>query len=708
MSKRDKTQEIRKAILKKLKNNGHKTYKPKELARQLGYHSHTTYRTFRATLQELVRQGTIHREKGNRFSLKGAPTENAEGTLSVSRDGYGFVDVEGSENDIFIPRNKIRSAMDGDRVRILVRHPVSSSDRIYGEILEVLERNTQKLTGTTKIRGGTVYILPDEARFKQRIYIHESESAGIRSGKKVVTELGDFDSYRNAFRAKNVILLGDAEDPEVLMQALISHFNLPQSFPDPVINETDRIPDDIPAHEYERRLDLRDKPVFTIDPEDAKDFDDAIHVTPLPDGTFEVGVHIADVSHYVPLNTAIDKEALLRSTSVYLADRVVPMIPERLSNHLCSLRPGEDKLTFSCILILDEKATVHSFKFAETVIHSKQRFTYRQAQDIIEGIDRDHPMAHHVLQAQKIAHAFTKKRFKKGSVEFDMPEVRIRLDENGHPVDIVVKEIKESNRLIEEFMLLANQSAARAIEKPATQIPPFIYRVHDRPDQERLQKLITYVKTFGLQFDLNDELISSEDLNTLLTSIKGTPREAIIKTAALRAMAKACYSHENIGHYGLGFSHYSHFTSPIRRYPDLIAHRLMKEYLFGASRGISGNIKPLCEHCSTRERHAEEAERASIRQKQVLLAKKYIGQHFDGVITSVTKFGLFVELNGLWLEGLVHVKDLLDDYYEYHEDTFTLAGSHTGTSFHAGDQVRVQLAKANPDTREIELVLVDK
>ena len=707
MSKRDKTHEIRRAILKKLKNNGHKTYKPRELARQLGYHSHTTYRTFRATLQELVRQGAIHREKGNRFSLKSTSTEESEGMLRVSRDGYGFVEVEGLEKDVFIPRNRIRSAMDGDRVRILIHRPSSPEDRMYGEIVDVLERSTQKITGTTKVRGGTVYILPDEARFKQRIFIHESESAGLRSGKKVVAELGDFDSFRNAFRATNVVLLGDADDPEVLMQALIRHFNLPLSFPDGVMKESKSIPDEIPASEYERRLDLREKPVFTIDPADAKDFDDAIHITPLEDGTFEVGVHIADVSYYVPLKSVTDKEAFHRSTSVYLADRVIPMIPERLSNQLCSLRPGEDKLTFSCLMVLDGDANIHSFSFAETVIHSKQRFTYEQAQDIIEGTDQAHPMAADVMQAHRIAAAFTKKRFKGGSVEFDMPEVRVVLDEAGHPVQVVRKVIKEANRLIEEFMLLANQSAARAIEQPGNSPPPFIYRVHDRPDQERLERLINYAKTFGLDVPHKEGIITSDDLNTLLNTIKGTPREAIIKTAALRAMAKACYAHENIGHYGLGFSHYSHFTSPIRRYPDLIAHRLLKFYLLDGPPGLSGDIKPLCEHCSTQERHAEEAERASIRQKQVLLATRYIGQHFEGVITSVTKFGLFVELSDLWIEGLVHVKDLLDDYYEFHEETFTLAGSHTGKAFHAGDQIRVQLAKANPDTREIELVLVD-
>ena len=482
MSKKEKKQEIQTNILKKLKNNGHRAYRPKELAKQLGYGSSTKYRTFRSVLQELVHQGVVHRVKGNRFSFKGEVRGELTGVLRVSRDGYGFVEVPGKEEDIFIPRNRIRTALDGDSVRILVHSASSPKDRSYGEIVEVLERNTARLTGTTKIRGGTVYITADDVRFNKNVYIHESDSQGLRSGKKVLVELGEFDSFRNAFRATLLETLGDSDDPEVLMQALIHQFNLPKSFPKAVEEASEAQQDDIPADETQRRLDLREKPIFTIDPDDAKDFDDAIHVIPKGNDRYEIGVHIADVSHYVPKGGVIDREALTRSTSVYLADRVIPMIPERLSNQLCSLRPGEDKLTFSCILEVDLAGNVHDYQFHETIIHSKQRFTYQEAQDILEGQQSQHPLAESVLKAAEIADAFTKKRFQNGSVEFDLPEIRVKLDDSGQPLEIIRKEMKASNRLIEEFMLLANQCAALVIETKSNPSKT-IYISSSRPPQ---------------------------------------------------------------------------------------------------------------------------------------------------------------------------------------------------------------------------------
>ena len=703
MSKKEKKREIRKAILAVLKNNGQRAYRPKELAQKLGYQSNLEYRTFRSALQDLVAKEQIRRVKGNRFIYKSKPVGFAEGVLRVSREGYGFVQVEGREEDVFIRRSKLNAAMDGDRVRIRVSRRPGKQERTSGEVLEILERGRATLVGTTKKRGGTIYVIPDDTRFAQDVYIHESESVNLQVGEKLVVSLGKYDAFRRAFRASIVEVLGLAEAPNVLMEGLIRHFNLPAGFDEALENASESISDDIPQKEIERRLDLRSYPIFTIDPDDAKDFDDAIHIIRKPNQHYEIGVHIADVSYYVTPGSDIDTEARERATSVYLADRVIPMLPERLSNRLCSLRPEEDKLTFSCILEVDSKGEVHSFSFRESVIRSKHRFTYAEAQHLLDSPDAEHPMSADVRLAGEIASIFTRKRFKEGSVEFDVPEVRVRLDELGSPVAIERKEMQASNRLIEEFMLLANQCAAKAL--PATTDPSFVYRVHDRPDAERIQQLAGYVRTFGLQLKLEDDNITSTRLNALLQKAKGSPAEPIIKMAALRAMAKASYSHDNIGHYGLGFSHYTHFTSPIRRYPDLIVHRILKTKLLKTEHYNPADLKGLCEHCSGQERAAEEAERESVKQKQILYAQKHLGEDFDGVVISATRFGLFVEISEIWLEGLVHVRDLQDDYYEYDEKTYALVGQYSAKSFRPGDPVRVTLARANPDTREVDLLL---
>ena len=705
MSKKDKKRAIRKAILAVLRNNGQRAFRPKELAQQLGYHKNDDYRVFRMALQDLVAKQKVRRVKGNRFIHKAKPVSFAEGVLRVTRDGYGFVVIEDREDDVFVRGAKMNGAMDGDRVRIRISTRSGKDRRTSGEVMEILERGRATLVGTTKKRGGTILVVPDDTRFGQKVYIHESESAHLKSGEKIVVTLGKFDAFRKAFRASIVEVLGKSDQPRVLMESLIRHFQLPTSFSKAVEKEATSIPDAIAPEEYERRLDLRDYNIYTIDPDDAKDFDDAIHVIRKPNQRFEIGVHIADVSHYVKSGGAIDTTARERATSIYLADRVIPMLPERLSNQLCSLRPDEDKLAFTCIMEVDKKGNVLDFSFHESVICSKQRFTYAEAQELIKDPGASHPMASEVRMAAEVAAIFRKKRFSNGSVEFDTPEVKLRLDEEGMPVAIERKILQESNKLIEEFMLLANQCAAKAI--PAANDSSFVYRVHDLPDAERIQMLAGYVRTFGFELKLESDNISSNRLNALLQEIKGSPAEPIIKMAALRAMAKASYSPENIGHYGLGFSHYTHFTSPIRRYPDLIVHRILKWQLLSGERYAPADLKGLCEHCSQQERAAEEAERESVKQKQILYAQKHLGADFDGVITNATRFGLFVQIDEIWLEGLVHVRDLQDDYYEYDEKTYTLMGQYSAKKFRPGDSVRVTLARANPDTREIDLLLAD-
>ena len=438
---------------------------------------------------------------------------------------------------------------------------------------------------------------------------------------------------------------------------------------------------------------------------DAKDFDDAIHIKRLDSRDFEVGVHIADVSHYVQTGTELDEEAFARGTSTYLVDRVIPMLPEALSNEVCSLRPDEDKLTYSCLLTVTPRGEVTSYRIEETVIHSIARLTYEDAQAIIDGSSEDAPVKEDVLLAARLARTLTRKRMDEGSIDFEIPEVRVVLDEKGMPVEIVRRPRRESNRLIEEFMLLANQTVAKEVGLRLKK--PFVYRIHAAPDSEKIRNLAQYVAAFGYKLPMTDDTITSAALNGLLRHVKGSAEEPIIETAAIQAMAKAIYSSTNIGHFGLGFRHYTHFTSPIRRYPDLIVHRLLKRYLADGKPAEEDELAAQCKHCSDRERVATEAERESVRLKKVEYAVQHLGDEFDGVVVGVTKFGVFVQMKALLTEGLIHVRDMGNDYWEYDPRNYALVGSNTNQTIRLGDEVRVQIASASVEARRIDLLFVD-
>ncbi|SHK04169.1 ribonuclease R [Rhodothermus profundi] len=699
--------QIRRAILSLLRNNAHRAYRPKELAKLLALRDYEAYQRFWEVLSELEHQHLIARVKGGRYTYERRPYR-VEGILRVHPQGYGFVEIQGQEEeDIYISEAHMGTALDGDRVLVGLAAPARGDRRREGEVLKVLERRRTRTVGTFHPRGAFALVVPDDPRLTRDIYVPREAFNGAHAGDKVVVSIDRFDDPKGSPEGRVLEVLGPASDPRVQVLALALSKDVRTGFPEAVLQEAARIPETIPEREYRRRLDLRDREVFTIDPSDAKDFDDALHLRRLPNGHIEVGVHIADVSYYVRPGSALDEEAYQRGTSVYLVDRVIPMLPEKLSNQVCSLRPGEDKLTYSVLIELTPAARVVRYQIRETIIHSRQRFTYEEAQSIIDGAD--HPLAEPVRLAHELAQRLRAARMQAGAIDFDLPEVKVELDEAGNPVRIYRKARLAAHQLIEEFMLLANRLVAETIGKrPAA--PPFVYRIHDRPDAEKIRQLAHYVRVFGYRLEIEDGSVSSKALNELLQHVKGTPEEPVIEEAALRAMAKARYSTQNIGHYGLAFDFYTHFTSPIRRYPDLMVHRLLKAYLkkgTSASAVDADALEMRCQHCSERERAAEEAERDSIRLKQVQYMQQHVGDCFRGVVSSVTNFGVFVELEDVWVEGLVHVRDMGDDYYEYDERRYTLRGLYTGKRYRPGDVVEVMVVRADPATRQIDLRFVE-
>lgn len=705
MSNTPDSTRIRKDVLSLLKNNGHKTFRPKEISKELGYDDNRSYRAFRGVLTELEEEGVVVRARHGRITLPRKPSK-VQGTLRVNPKGFGFLEVEGTTDDLYIRESNMGNALDGDLVLAGLSAPTRGDRRREAEVLEVIERKRTTLVGTFRKKGHFAFVVPDDNRVPQDVYVPEKAFSGAEDGDKVVVSIDAFEDRRASPEGRILEVIGPSSDSSVQVLALAMSYDVRAGFPDDVVKQAESIPTRIPKKEIERRLDLREYPIFTIDPADAKDLDDAIHIRSLDNGNFEIGVHIADVSHYVEVDSSLEREAYERATSVYLVDRVIPMLPERLSNGVCSLNPKEDKLCFSVMVEITTRGAVKGYEIRESIIHSKQRFSYEEAQALLDGKKADSDLATDIQTAGRLAKALTRRRMKNGAVDFDLPEVKVELDDSGKPVRLYRKDRMDANRLIEEFMLLANRVVARSISRQKKS-RTFVYRIHDRPDPEKIRKLAEYVRAFGYRLPLTGGSVDSHDLNDLLEEVKGKPEEPVIEQAALRSMAKAVYSTKNIGHYGLAFKHYSHFTSPIRRYPDLLAHRLLKRYASGGGDVDQQQFEAWCEHCSDKERSAVEAERESIKLKQVEYIRDHVGDSFDGVISGVTKFGIFVELTDILVEGMVHVRDIDDDFYEYDESSYMLMGRHSGRKFKLGDSVRVQVVSANLESREIDFRFID-
>jgi ribonuclease R len=642
------------------------------------------------------------RKNSKKTKHKGHERDQYKGKLEVTRSGMGFVVVPDMEIDILVRPNDFNTAMHGDTVRIQV-NPTREGKRMQGSVIQVVERKQTEFIGRLQMNKGFAFFVSDSDRKMPDIYIPEADFNGAVDQDKVVIKITEWETGSGKRPVGVVVNVLSAEDAnDAAMKEILLENGFPLEFSDEVLEETARIPDTISAEEIAKRKDFRRVLTFTIDPVDAKDFDDALSIRVLKNGNYEIGVHIADVSHYVEPDTALDEAAYQKATSVYLPDRVNPMLPEHISNVLCSLRPHEDKLTFSAVFQMTPKAQVKEYWIGRTVIHSDHRFTYEEVQEVIEK--QDGPFLDEVLLLNNLAQRLRKKRFDAGAINFSSQEVRFKLDEKAKPIGIVVKESKESHQLIEEFMLLANRFVAENVSKiKINKKPiPFPYRVHDLPSEEKLAPFMAFAKKFGHKFDTSTPEKIAESFNQMLADAHGKPEQHVLEQLGIRTMAKAVYTTENIGHYGLGFEHYCHFTSPIRRYPDILVHRVLEQMLAG-NITADKKMEEKCRHSSERERAAMEAERAGNKYKQVEYMRDFLGEEFEGVISGVAAFGFWVETVEHKCEGMVSIASLSDyDEFRLIQEDYCLVGARSGRKFRMGDRVRIKVIAANLDKRQLD------
>lgn len=699
-----KDRALSKSIIQVLTHDAENAYNYKQIAAVLGVKDPYIRKRIVTLLDQLKKDGQLDEIYRGKYQIKDGSQELTGYIQFISKGGAFFIHPN-IQKDIYIHPSNLNKALNGDKVLIKI---VSFKGKSEGKVLKVLERTKKEFTGIVDGNKNVFFLIPDDKSAKTHFFIDKKHLNGAKKGQKVKTKFLSWPKHVKSPQVAVTEIIGNPGELNVEMNSILAEFGFPSRFPKRVLNEVELIKEPNYAIESKKRKDFRAKTTFTIDPHDAKDFDDAISIAFLASGNMEIGVHIADVGHYVKPESFLDKEALLRGNSVYLVDRVIPMLPERLSNELCSLRPHEDKLTFSAVFELDPNCKVLSSWFGKTIIHSDHRFTYEDAQEIIEG--GDGPFKKEITQINKLAQQCRKQRLSYGALNVKSNEVRFRLDDEGEPIETVLKISKEAHQLIEEFMLLANREVAKKLAKPEKNIKKGInvFRIHDNPSEEKLNDLKLFLTSMGYEIVRKKNKPITYSLNNIMKDAEKRGELDLISPMIIRAMSKAVYSTDNVGHYGLAFDYYTHFTSPIRRYADLVVHRLLIDFLEGQKISTdSKHLNHLCNHISKMEKQAVDAERASIKYMQVKFLSKFIGDTFEGTIAGLTEWGMYVELSENKCEGMISLKSMSDDQYFFDPGTMTVTGYHSQNSFKMGQEVKVRVKKTNLFKRQIDFILED-